>query len=333
MPGKVSSRDLLTHVFSRTGNDDETVRLGPAAGEDAAAIEWPGGTLVVSSDPISLAASEIGTLGVHIACNDVAATGGDPRWLTTVLLLPADDPDTLETITTDLDAAANDLGVSIVGGHSEYVDALERPLLSLTAMGTADRVVPTGGATPGDRLLLTKAAAIEGTAILAADFGTEFEIEPAVRDRAHTFLEELSVVPEARLLREDATAMHDPTEGGVLAGALELAQASGVCLELEREAVPIRPETARLCGAADVDPLRIFGSGALLVTVPEDRVSASLEALTAAGIEGTEIGVVRALETATDIGALAVDGEPITGPVTDDLYPLWAGADAKGDAH
>ncbi|TYL39145.1 hydrogenase expression protein [Natronococcus pandeyae] len=333
MPGKVPPEELLEHVFGRTGtaNADESVIQGPADGEDAAAIAWPDGegTLVVSSDPISLAASQVGRLGVHVACNDVAASGADPRWLTVVILLPDEDAP-LETITDDLDAAAREVGASIVGGHSEYVDQLERPLVSLTAMGASDAFVPTGGAEPGDRVVLTKAAGIEGTAILAADFGDELGVDSDVRDRAATFLEEISVVPDGRILREYATAMHDPTEGGVAAGLFELARASGVRLEVDRDAVPVRPETETLCGAAGVDPLRIFGSGALLATVPEDAIDDCLEALEDADLAAAEIGTVgeapRASETA-DGSALELGSETITEPIQDDLYPLWEAAD------
>ncbi|MFP9191886.1 AIR synthase family protein [Natronosalvus vescus] len=327
MPGKVHPDALIEHVFGRTGEADDTVLLGPAEGEDAAAIDWPGGTLVVSSDPISLAAAEVGTLGVHIACNDVAASGADPRWLTTVLLLPTESDDaTLETITRDLDAAARTIGATIVGGHSEYVDALERPLVSLTALGAADRVVPTGGAEPGDHVIMTKAAAIEGTAILAADFGDQLGIDEALRTRGEAFLEEISVVPDARAVRSFATAMHDPTEGGVITGLLELARASDVDLIVDRAAVTVREETATLCGAADVDPLAIFGSGALLATVPETDLDDCLEALEAADIEAASIGTVRA--RAGETPTLALDGESIVDPVTDELYPLWEAADA-----
>ncbi|WP_090622873.1 AIR synthase family protein [Natrinema salaciae] len=339
MPGKVSPDDLLTHVFERTGaaETDETVIQGPADGEDAAAIDWPDGdgTLVVSSDPISLAASQVGTLGVYVASNDVAVSGADPRWLTAVVLLPGDDgaggdaADTLlEEISHDLDAAAREIGASIVGGHSEYVDQLERPLLSLTAMGATDRFVPTGGAEPGDAVLLTKAAGVEGSAILAADFGDELAVGAATRERAEGFLDEISVVPEARIVREHATAMHDPTEGGVAAGLLEVARASTVRLEVDRDAVPVREETRALCDAAGVDPLRIFGSGALLATVPGDAVDDCLAALADAGLEAASIGTVR------DLGGgepeLRLDGESITEPIEDDLYPLWERADSEG---
>ena len=326
MPGKVSPDDLLDHVFGRTGTaaDDETVLQGPADGEDAAGIAVPGSdeTLVVSSDPISLAASQVGTLAVRVACNDVAASGADPHWLTAVIMLPDEDAP-LEAITRDLDVAARDVGASIVGGHTEYVDQLDRPLLSLTAMGMAEAFVPTRGAEPGNSIILTKAAGLEGTAILASDFGDDLGVDDATCKRAAGFVDEISIVADGRAIREYATAMHDPTEGGVAAGALEIARASDVRLEIDRDAVPIREETKQLCEAADVDPLRIFGSGALLATVPSEAVDDCLESLAEAGLEGAEIGTVG--EGAFE---LVLDGESITDPIEDDLYPLWEAADA-----
>ncbi len=328
MIGKLDP-DTLGRVLDRTGASSADLLTGAAYGEDAAAIDLGDGeTLVVSSDPISLAADRAGTLGVYVACNDVAASGADPEFLTNVIFLPEENNETLTTLTDQLDAAADALGVTIVGGHTEYVSALDRPLLSLTAFGRTDHHVPTGGAQPGDRLLLTKGAAIEGTGILATDFvdaAREAGIEQATLNRATDFFEEISVHPEAERLRSAATAMHDPTEGGVVTGCVELAAASGVDLVVERESIPIRPETAAICAAMGVDPLRIFGSGALLATVPPSAVDPTLDALAEADIDAAVIGETQASSSDSNGGALVLDGERITTAPTDQLYPLWEG--------
>ena len=324
MLGKVSPEDLSEHVFGRTGAHLESVLQGPAYGEDAAAIDVEDGTLVVSTDPISLAVDRVGTLGVQVACNDVAASGGDPEWLTSVVFLPGDaEPGpTLERITGQMDAVAEELGVAIVGGHSEFNPALDRPLLTLTCMGMADPFVPTGGAEPGDDVLLTKGAAIEGTAILASDFAEELlerGVSEAVLERARGFYDEIGVIPEAAVVRKSATAMHDPTEGGLIDGLLELASASGVTLDIDESAIPVRDETATVCEAMDVDPLRIFGSGALLATVPADATAEVVSRLSDQDIAVARIGSVEA----ADSPALFLDGETFREPVRDDLYGLW----------
>lgn len=331
MGGKLDP-EALAAVLGRTGGLGEDVLVGPAYGEDAAAIDLGDDRLIVSSDPISLAAERIGTLGVHVACNDVAVGGADPEFLTAVLLVPSEagdgdaptggegSDDSIETIMADVEREASALDVSIVGGHTEYVDQLDRPLLSMTAMGRADRAIPTGGAEPGDRIVLTKGAGIEATAILATDFREDLEgVSAETVDRAADFFDDLSVVPDARVLREHATAMHDPTEGGVFDGLIELAAASGVELVVESASIPIRAETARLCAAMDVDPLHAFGSGAALAAVPEEDVADALAALAAAGIEAAEIGTVRA----ADEPALVLDGERFDEPAREALYELW----------
>jgi hydrogenase expression/formation protein HypE len=320
MIGKVDPESLAELVLGRTGALDERVLQGPAYGEDTAAIELEEGILVVNADPISLAVGRVGTLGVDVAANDVAASGATPEWLTSVVFLPGSD-DALDTITAQLDEAARRLGIAIVGGHSEYAPALSTPMLVLTCFGLTDRYVPTGGAEPGDRLVLTKGAGIEATAILATDFRDRLagEVDDATFEAAEGFYDEVSVVPDAAVLREYANAMHDPTEGGLVDGLLELAVASGVRLEVDREAIPVREETRRLCGAAGVDPLRTFGSGALLAAVPEESTAAALSGLEERSIDAAVIGTVReSEEPALDLG-----GHRFEEPVRDDMYALW----------
>ncbi|QSG11667.1 Hydrogenase maturation factor [Halapricum desulfuricans] len=319
MVGKLDPQVLDAHVLSRTGASDERVTLGPATGEDAAAIDLGTDSLVVSSDPVSLAAEAAGTLGVPVATNDVAATGAEPAWLTSTVFLPDGDPERLDALTAQLDRAARELDVAIVGGHAEVLDDLSRPLLSLTAMGRTDDPVPTGGARAGDDLLLTGGAAIEGTAILATDFRDDLDSVPAeTLDRAAGFFEEISVLEAARALWPTATGLHDPTEGGVLAGVYEIAQAADATVELDRSAVPIRPETRAICDAMGVDPLRIFGSGALLATVDPDDSERALGALADAGIEAGVVGTVQAGEP-----VVKIDDETIRSQPRDDCYPLW----------
>ncbi|MFB6130774.1 MAG: AIR synthase family protein [Salinigranum sp.] len=322
MIGKVAPDDLASLVFSRTGAEDDDVLMGPKYGEDTAAVRIGGQVLVVNTDPISLAVERIGTLGVHVACNDVAASGGRPRWLTMAVFLPGESADPLDAITAQVDEAARELGVAVVGGHSEYAPERSRPMLVLTCLGLADEYVPTGGVEPGDRIVLTKGAGIEGTAILATDFRDRLagDVDAAVFDRAAAFYEEVSVVVDAEAVGPYAHAMHDPTEGGLTDGLLEMAVASGCSLEVDREAVPVREETATLCAAAGVDPLRIFGSGGLLAAVAADDLEAALAALGERGIDAAPIATAR---EADGDPAVIADGERRTEPGRDDLYALW----------
>ncbi|MFD1648052.1 AIR synthase family protein [Haloarchaeobius litoreus] len=322
---KLSPETLERYIFSRTGAPNEDLLAGPGYGEDAAAIAMDGSTMVVSTDPISLAAERIGTLGVAIASNDVAACGGRPEWLVATIFLPTADERLLDQVTGQLDAEARRLGISIVGGHTETLAALDRPLLSLTCMGPADRYVPTSGADPGDAVLLTKGGGIEATAVLATDFRDELEdagVDPETIESAAGFFDDISVLPEAAVLAPTATAMHDPTEGGVLNGLVELACASEVRVHLDRGDVPLRAETTVCCAAMDVDPLRVLGSGAMLATIPRDDVASVLSALEDEDIEATVIATVDDAAGDGEVG-VSFDSDHYVGSVDDDMYELW----------
>jgi hydrogenase expression/formation protein HypE len=317
MTGKLTREALEALVFSRTGAARSDVSFGPRFGEDAAAVDVGGETLVVSTDPISLAAERIGTLAVAVASNDVAASGGVPAHLLATVLLPEMDDSLLDTITAQLDAEAERLGLAIVGGHTESVAGLARPLVSLTCLGVADRYVPSGGVEPGDRLLLTKGAGIEATAVLATDFGAETGLPDATLDAGAAFFDDLSVMREAAVLSPVATAMHDPTEGGVLGGLSEMAAASGTRLRVDRESVPVADPTRAVCDAMGLDPLAVLGSGALLAAVPPGEAEAALDALEAEGVAAADVGV------AERGSGVVVDGEELREPVRDEMYRLW----------
>ncbi len=324
MIGKLDAETLET-VLSQTGATNPALLSGPAYGEDAAAIDLGEETLVVSSDPISLAAEAAGTLGVHVACNDIAAAGADPEFLTNVIFLPDDDPQTIQTLTSQLDAAAEELEVTIVGGHTEYVPALSRPLLSLTAFGRTDSHISSGGAQAGDKLLLTTGAGIEATGIIATDFADKLRdegLDTQSIERAGRFFDDISVLADSRALRSVATAMHDPTEGGVVTGVLEMAAAAGVDFVVDRESVLVRPETETVCAAMGIDPLRTFGSGGLLATVAPEHLETATKQLETAGIDAAVIGEAVTPEE-SDSGALVLDGERTTDGGGDALYPFW----------
>jgi hydrogenase expression/formation protein HypE len=325
---KLTPDDLARYVFSRTGAPNEDLLVGPAYGEDAAAVRVEEGTMVVNTDPISLAAERIGTLGVVVASNDVAACGGVPEWLVSTILLPELSAERLDPITAQIDDEAERLGITVVGGHTESVTGLERPLLSLTCMGPAERYVPTGGAEPGERVLLTAGAGVEATAVLATDFRGELldaGVDAGIVERAAGYFDDLSVLPASVVLSPVASAMHDPTEGGVLGGAVELARASEVVLDLDRDAVPVSRETRACCDALGLDPLRVLGSGALLATVPDDDADDALAALEREGIAAADVGrVVDPAEGGSAAGSgVDIGGTFHTGAVEDGMYALW----------
>ncbi len=334
MVGKLPPDLLEKYVFRRIGKVDNAVIIGPSFGEDSAVIDLGDGKVLVAHvDPITGAVEFLGWLAVHIACNDVVVTGAKPRWLLSVLYLPEDSDELLiDKITSQIDSAAKEVGAMVVGGHSEFTPGLNRPLISMTALGitSKDKFVRTGGAKAGDVVLMTKTVAIEGTAIISSDFEDVLLKKGVSRDiieRGKEFIKSISVAKEALALADAGlvTSMHDPTEGGLIGGLIEIAYASRKTIVIWEERVPVAPETKVMCEALNIDTLKLISSGVLVATVPEEKVSEAMRLLESIGIQVTIIGKV------LDFNGYLVtihrkDGrmEHIdTIHVTDELVKLW----------
>ncbi len=292
---------LVSFVLSRVGIRDPSVIVGPAIGEDSAIIDLGGFYLVAHSDPITGAVANIGWLSVHVAGNDVAVRGARPRWFLPVILLPEGSPlDLVDSITAQIDDAVRELGSMVVGGHSEYTPGLDRPIISMTALGLVekDKLVLTSGARAGDYVIMTKSVAVEGTSILAVDFEEELlrkGVPRRVIEEAKRYSRMISVVREALELAEGryTTSMHDPTEGGLIGGLTEIAYASRKTIEVWEERIPIAEETAVICKALRVNPLKLISSGVLIATIPERNVEEAIRKLETIGVKATIIGRVK----------------------------------------
>lgn len=294
--------ELLATLLTRVGASvaDPALLLGPSPGEDAAAVRVGDRALVMASDPITFATSDIGWYAVHVNANDVATRGAAPRWFLATLLLPegcaADLP---LTITEQIVAACAEVGATLVGGHTEVTAGLPRPIVVGTMIGdlAIDQLLTTGGAQIGDALVLTHGLAIEGAALITAEF-TDAVVSAfgsPFADRCLALLRTpgLSVLPAARLAAAAGVhALHDPTEGGLATALHELADAAGCGLRIDGEAVPIYAETRALCHHFRLDPLGLLASGALLIAIERPRLPKLQAALTAADIPATVIGEV-----------------------------------------
>ena len=292
---------LLSELLSDLGASDPRVLVGPAIGEDCAVVDLGERLLVAKSDPITFAAERIGWYVVQVNANDVACTGGDPRWfLPTVLLPTSATPDDARGIFADIAAACQQLGVAIIGGHTEVTHGIPGPIVAGTMLGEVQRreqLVSTGGAQDGDSIIVTTGVAIEGAAILAREHAPALRqagLDETTISRAAAYLDNpgISVVAAARALCEtgQAHSLHDVTEGGVITALREVAAASGLGLVVEAESVPILPECASVCAALGIDPLGLLGSGALIATMPASATPAALRALDRIGVSGWEVG-------------------------------------------
>jgi len=292
---------LLAGYLRGLAAADPSVLVPAGIGEDVTALDIGGAdTLVAHADPITLSSREIAASAVLVNANDIAASGGVPRWLLTTVLLPAGtSASEALALLADLGEAAARSGVALVGGHTEVSDAVTRPVVSATMLGTLRRadLRDKRAVLPGDQVILTKALAVEGTALLAEELGERLRalgMSARELDACHALLSRLSVVPEARLASGFAgvRAMHDVTEGGLATALRELAVACEHGIVVYHERVPVLPETRRLCELLGIDPLGLIASGSLLVCCRPDESEALLRTLDDEGIAATVIGEV-----------------------------------------
>jgi hydrogenase maturation factor len=338
-PGKLPL-PLLEELLGRLTARDPRLLVGPRAGEDAAVIDFGDRYLVAKTDPITFATSEIGWYAVNVNANDVAVMGARPRWFMATLLLPAGQatPGMADSIFTQMREACDALGISLAGGHTEITLGLDRPILCGTMLGEASpgSLVTKAGTRVGDSILLVKSVPIEGTALIA------FEREQELRARgypgefiarAQGFLREpgISVVAPALLAAGTGMvhAMHDPTEGGVITGLMEIARGAGVGIEVSLDAIPVLPEGAALCREFGLDPLGVLASGAVLVVVGGESVASLRELLTGAGYVSSVIGRMISPKGGTppEAGLVALrDGRQVAWPAfaVDEITRLFA---------
>lgn len=264
----VLKRSVLRQLKTRRGE----IILGAGLGEDCAILAPGEGEIVLlSSDPVTGTGKDVARYGIHASANDIAASGGEPiAVLLTVLLPPSCEEKELRELMAQAEETCASLQIQIAGGHTEVTDAVNRMVLTVTAVGkaAAGTAVATGNAKPDGDLVVTKWIALEGTSIAAK------EKEEQLRRRFPAYLVEeamdfdryLSIIPEAAVAGKSGVwAMTDVTEGGIFGALWEMAESSGVGLEIDLKKLPIRQETVEICNFLDRNPYELISGGSLLI--------------------------------------------------------------------
>jgi hydrogenase maturation factor len=265
--GKIPIRILNQTVLKMVGARSERIVTPAEAGVDFAAVKAGRGYIVVSADPVTGVSKDIGRYALLVSANDVATSGHGAQFAESVILLPeGSGADDVVQIAKQIHEAAKGSGIAIVGGHTEVTPGLRRPIVVITAFSYVNDFVTSAEAREGDCMMMTKTAGIEGTAVISG---------------SRRILGELSVAREAVAAYQTGVvhAMHDCTEGGVIGAAFEMSLASGLGFELRENSVPVSPKTARICTRSGIDPLKLIGSGALLLAVERGKEAEVEEAL------------------------------------------------------
>ncbi|NLL36084.1 MAG: hydrogenase expression protein, partial [Fretibacterium sp.] len=285
--GKLPPDALQADVLRYCGAKRADVLVGAALGEDAALMRWQGQPfLVAASDPVVGATTGAGRLLVHINANDVACKGGDPSWFLVTLIVPTQEgPSLIRHLMQEIHETCLELGVAVVGGHTELTDRYDRPVISGTMLGPARCALSSDKIRSGDLLLATGHAGMEGMSILAHDRPDLLaSLAPDELDEVRDWQNALSVIKPAQLLRPFARYMHDPTEGGLHGALLEIRRACEPGIRIDVDAVPISPLTKRVAQELGFDPLHLISSGMLLAVLPPEQADEAQRTLEEEGV-------------------------------------------------
>ena len=307
--------DILEEFLDRLNFQDPSVLINARVGEDTAAVSIEKEEiLILKSDPITFATDSAGHYAVLINANDIATSGADPRWLLTTLLFPSGyTASAVWQVMHELISVCRQWNISLCGGHTEITDAVTRPVVVGMLVGTVAKsdLIDKRKMRQGDRVLLTKAVAVEGTAIIAREFKDqliELGVPESEIEICSRFLSGISILEEARIARsfDGVHAMHDVTEGGLATALQELSMAGNHKISVRMDKIPVFPETEKICRLLDINPIGLIGSGSLLICCRSDTTEQLMDRITAAGIDVTCIGEVlkagRGIEALNEAG-------------------------------
>ena len=295
--GKVPENVLKRSILKQIKTKRPEVLVGADVGEDCAIIGLqPDEVMVLSTDPITGTTKEMGRWAVMISANDIASSGAEVIGVLVCALLPPRIREIkIRELMQEIEACCQELNIQVVGGHTEVTDAVNRPVLSVTGIGKVkkDRMLPTKGAKPGQDIVITKWAALEGTAILAKEKEEELlqKFPAFLIEEAKGYSQYLSIIKEAAIAgKSNVSAMHDITEGGVFGALWEMAESAGVGLTIDLKKIPIKQATVEICNYFDVNPYEMMSSGSLMLAA--DNGYDLVEILGKAGIHAAVIGKV-----------------------------------------
>ncbi|MCR5421509.1 MAG: AIR synthase family protein [Lachnospiraceae bacterium] len=324
--GKVPESVLKRSIIKQIRTKRPEILMGAAVGEDCALIKLKDNEVfVMSTDPITGTSYNVGSLAVHVTANDIASAGAEVVGVMLSVLLPeGTEEEELKSMMKQVEETCHELNIQTIGGHTEVTRVVNQPVITVTGIGKVDKdsIVTTGGANPGDDVIVTKWIGLEGTSIIAREKEAELlkRFKPSFVEGAADFIKYLSVVPEAAVAaKHGVTAMHDVTEGGIFGALWEVAEASSVGLRIDLKSIPIRQETIEICEVFGINPYQLISSGSMLITA--QRGHDLVEELSVNGIHAAVIGKV----VSGNDRILINDDEKryLEPPKSDELYKIY----------
>ena len=334
--GKIDHKLFTEFLLPRLGKRDPSVIVPPRTGIDAGVVDiGNGNVLIIAEDPIFAVPKQpldmFGWYTVHIGASDVAVMGVKPQYMTYSLLLPPETSDAdFRTIVDSIHRTAVELGIAIVGGHTGYYPGFAAPTIggiTVFAIAGKDAYITPAGARPGNDVILTKGPAIETAGILSVlrEADLQKNYPDTLIQNAKALCQQMTVVEDAltAMAAGGVTAMHDATEGGVIGGLFEIADASGVGMVIDEVRFVYPDEVRMVCESFGIDPVAAIAEGSLLVTADPASSGKIIQALAQAGIPSSVIGTVTADFSTRTLKRRDGTIIPLAIPAQDPFWPVF----------
>lgn len=291
--GKISESVLKRSVLKYIKNGNPMIKNGAGVGSDCAIFACGNGLSAQAAATFSLRQTADIYYPFYKAANNVACSGAVPGMALLVLTLPeAAEEQELQELMREAEAAAESLGLQLAGGHTNVSADLSVPIASVTVTGVLKGpALQPGGAGPGQDIVMTKWAGLEGTALLAERYQERLRERYPLHmiEAAAALKRQLSVIPEAATAaKSNVCAMHDISTGGIFAALWELAESAGIGLTVDLKRIPVKQETVEVCEFFGLSPYELLSGGCLLMTA--DSGERLVQALEEADIPAAIIG-------------------------------------------
>ncbi|MBP7495731.1 MAG: AIR synthase family protein [Spirochaetales bacterium] len=334
--GKIDLNTFEQFLLHRLGKPDPHVLVPPLTGVDSAVLKLDtGSVMIVAEDPIfpmpGKDYKDFGWYIVHIGASDVAVMGVKPQYITYTLLMPINtSQEELRQIIDSIHNTALDLEMTILGGHTGYYPAVTVPTvggITVFSFAKEGEYITPKGAQIGDAVIVTKGPAIETVGLLASLYEEELKEKFSLDfvQRCQGYMKKMSVVKDALSAKAagGVHAMHDATEGGVLGGLYEVANASGVGMRIDESRFIWTEEIEGICRYFGIDPLQSIAEGTLILTAETSSAPNILAALKREGIEASVVGEVVPHKEGQEIKRRDGTVEKLKIPEQDPFWPIF----------
>ena len=325
--GGLATRQLIEEVFMKYLNNPVLSRM-----EDSAVLDLPPGRLAFTTDsfvidPLFFPGGDIGSLSVHGTVNDLSMQGARPMFLSLGLIIEEGlDMDVLTHVARSIAMAARQAHVLIAAADTKVVGRgqADRLFINTSGIGVLSQGLSLGidRARPGDKVIVSGSVGDHGAAILLARSGLPFHAD--IRSDSASLWSLVSEVLENS--RPDSVRLfRDPTRGGLATVLNEIAEASGVGIEIVEDDIPVMPEVQGVCDLLGLDPLYLANEGKCVVLVEAGKAEHVLQIMrgNSLGENASIIGEVKGhssrsaglVELKTSIGGSRIvpvlSGEPL----------------------